>query len=301
MTIPFLDEAAVARHLDPAALIPAMEQALARFSRGEVEQPVRTVVPVAPHQGFFGVMPAYTGALGAKLVTFYPGNTGVPTHHALIVLFHPETGAPMAVMDGRLITELRTAAVSAVATRLLARPEAKRLAILGTGVQAESHLDALRRVRTFDEVRVWSPRNAGRFAEQHGVTAAPSAEEAVGGADVVVVAVSSKVPVLQGAWLTPGVHINAIGATRPDWRELDDEVLRRATIFVDSRDAAARESGDVIASGKRAVELGEVAGGQHGGRHAPSEITLFKSLGLAVEDIVSAELVLTAARVSGAL
>lgn len=299
MSLPFLDEGAVRDLLDPAALIPAMEQALTDFSRGTVVQPVRTVVPVAPHQGFFAVMPAYTGALGAKLVTFYPGNTGVPTHHALIVLFHPDTGAPMAVMDGRLITELRTAAVSAVATKLLARADAQVLGILGSGVQAESHLDALRRVRRFSEVRVWSPRNAAAFARTHGITAAPSAEAAVRDADVVVVAVSSREPVLRGAWLSAGTHVNAIGATRPDWRELDDEVLRRATIIVDSRDAAARESGDVIASGKSVVELGEITAGTQPGRQSTGEITLFKSLGLAVEDVVSAALVMAAARARG--
>jgi ornithine cyclodeaminase/alanine dehydrogenase-like protein (mu-crystallin family) len=299
VSLPFLDEGAVRDLLDPAALIPAMEQALTDFSRGTVVQPVRTVVPVAPHQGFFAVMPAYTGALGAKLVTFYPGNTGVPTHHALIVLFHPDTGAPMAVMDGRLITELRTAAVSAVATQHLARTDAQVLGILGSGVQAESHLDALRRVRRFSEVRVWSPRNAGAFARAHGITAAPSAEAAVRDADVVVVAVSSREPVLRGAWLSAGTHVNAIGATRPDWRELDDEMLRRATIIVDSRDAAARESGDVIASGKSVVELGEITAGTQPGRQSAGEITLFKSLGLAVEDVVTAELVMAAARARG--
>ncbi|HWA14881.1 MAG TPA: NAD(P)-binding domain-containing protein [Gemmatimonadales bacterium] len=300
MNLPFLDEEAVRRHLDPAALIPIMEEALIRFSRGEVVQPVRSVVPIARHGGFLGVMPAYTGALGAKLVTFYPGNTKVPTHHALILLFHPETGAPMAVMDGRLITEWRTAAVSAVATKHLARTDAPVLGILGSGVQAESHLDALRRVRAFSEIRVWSPRNAERFARAHGVTAARSAEAAVREADVVVVAVNSQQPVLEGAWLKAGAHVNAIGATRPDWRELDDDVLRRATIVVDSREAAARESGDVIASGKDPVELGEIAGGSRPGRTSPTEVTLFKSLGLAVEDVVSAELVLAAARASGA-
>jgi ornithine cyclodeaminase/alanine dehydrogenase-like protein (mu-crystallin family) len=295
MAITFLDEAEVARLIEPAALIPAMARALDAFSSGQVVQPVRSVVPVEPHRGFLGVMPAYTGALGAKLVTFYPENQGAPAHHALIVLFHPDTGAPLAVMDGRLITELRTAAVSAVATQLLARPDTRTLALLGSGVQAESHLDALRLVRSFEEVRVWSPRTAAAFAARHGITAAASAEAAVRDADVVVVAVSSKVPVLQGAWLAPGCHVNAIGATRPDWRELDDTVLRRATIFVDSREAAARESGDVIASGKVGVEIGDAVGGRHHGRSSLDEITLFKSVGLAVEDVVCADLVMRAA------
>lgn len=272
-------------------LIAAMAEALAAFSSGRVVQPVRLVVPVAEHQGFLGAMPAYTGSLGAKLVTFYPNNRGLPTHHALIALFDPETGAPLAVMDGRLITELRTAAVSAVATRLLARPESSVLGILGSGVQARSHLAALRLVRTFREVRVWSPRNAGTFAAQLGLTAVNSAEQAVRGADVVVVATSSQVPVLFGAWLTPGVHVNAVGATRPTWRELDDEALARGRLFVDSREAASLESGDVRAAVQSVTELGEVLAGARPGRGTSDEITLFKSVGLAVEDVAAAALV----------
>ena len=154
-------------------LIPAMAKAMRELSAGQVEQPVRLVLPVTEHKGFFGVMPAFGGgALGAKLVTFYPGNEGMPTHHAMILLFRPETGEPLVTMDGRLITEMRTAAVSAVATDLLARREGGVLAILGSGVQAQSHLEALRIVRQFREVRVWSPRRASEFAQKHGVTSA---------------------------------------------------------------------------------------------------------------------------------
>jgi alanine dehydrogenase len=272
-------------------LIPAIERALTDLSAGRVVQPVRVVVPVADHKGFLGVMPAYAGALGAKLVTFYPANTDVHTHHAVIALFKPETGEPLAIMDGRLITEMRTAAASAVATKHLARPEAAVLGILGSGVQAGSHLAALRQVRRFSEVRVWSPRNAKAFAERHGVTAARSAEDAVRGADVVVVAVSSKTPVLQGQWLSPGAHVNAIGATRPDWRELDDDVVTRARVFVDSREAATKESGDVIAAREVAGEIGEVVSGKKPGRANATEITVFKSVGVAVEDVASAALV----------
>lgn len=271
-------------------LVPAMARALADLSAGRVEQPVRTMLPVES-RGFFAAMPAYTGALGAKLVTYFPVNQDVPTHHALIVLFRPETGAPLAVLDGRLITEMRTAAASAVATDRLARPDVAVLALLGSGVQAGSHLEALGVVRRFREVRVWSPRGAGAFAERHGVRAAPSAEEAVRGADVVVVATSARAPVLHGAWLSPGAHVNAVGACRPDWRELDDETLRRARLYVDSRSAATREAGDVIAAGEPFAELGEVLLGTRAGRQTPKEITLFKSVGVAVEDIVSAELV----------
>src|SRR5439155_11953125 len=159
-------------------LIPAMADALRDLSAGKVEQPLRQVLPVAGHHGFFAVMPAYGGALGAKLVTFYPNNKGVHTHHAMILLFRPETGEPLVTMDGRLITEMRTAAVSAVATDALARREVNVLAILGSGVQAQSHLEALRIVRRFREVRVWSPRHAGEFAKKFGVSAVPTAEEA---------------------------------------------------------------------------------------------------------------------------
>ena len=290
-----LDEADVRRHLNLPELIAALSPALAAFSAGEAVQPVRLVMPVAAHRGYFGAMPAYTGALGAKLVTFYPENRGVPTHHALIALFRPETGEPIAVMDGRLITEFRTAAVSAIATDLLARREATTLCLLGAGVQAASHLEALRLVRPFTEVRVWSPRHAAGFAAQHGVTAAASAEAAVRGADVVVVATSSSVPVLDGEWLAAGAHVNAIGACRPDWRELDDATLRRARLVVDSRAAALVESGDVMAAPGIAAELGEVIADPTLGRTDPRQVTLFKSLGLAVEDVVAADLVYRAA------
>jgi len=286
-----LDEQAVHDLLRMEDLIPAMAKALADLSSGKVVQPMRVMVPIAEHQGFLGLMPAYGGALGAKLVTFYPSNQGIPTHHAMIVLFRPETGEPLVTMDGRLITEMRTAAVSAVATRLLARPEASVLGMLGSGVQARSHLEALRLVRPFREVRVWSPRNAAAFATQFGIRAAASAEEAVRGADVVVVATTSQTPVLSGAWLSPGTHINAVGAPRPTWRELDDDVVRKARLYVESREAATRESGDVIAAGQIFAEIGEVVAGGKPGRQSADEITLFKSVGVAVEDVVSADLV----------
>jgi ornithine cyclodeaminase/alanine dehydrogenase-like protein (mu-crystallin family) len=241
-------------------------------------------------------MPAYASegeaALGAKLVTFYPHNVGTHTHHALIVMLKAETGEPFAVMDGRLITEMRTAAASAVATQHLARPDAAVLGILGSGVQARSHLAALRHVRAFKEVRVWSPRNAPAFAERHGVEAMPDAAAAVRGADVVVVAASSTTLILQGRWLSPGTHVNAVGATRPDWRELDDDLVTRARVFVDSREAAQRESGDVIAATSAVTEIGAVVAGVAPGRRTAQEITLFKSVGVAVEDVTAASLVL---------
>jgi alanine dehydrogenase len=287
-----LDEDAVRRLLRMEDLIPAMARALADLSAGKVVQPVRLMLPVAEHHGFFATMPAYAaGVLGAKLVTFYPGNQGIPTHHALILLFRPDTGEPLVTMDGRLITEMRTAAVSAVATQRLARPEASVLAILGSGVQAGSHLQALRLVCGFRDVRVWSPRNAGTFADRFGVRAVGTPEEAVQGADVVVVATSSRTPVLRGEWLSPGTHVNAVGACRPDWRELDDETLRRARLYVESREAATRESGDVIAAGEVVAEIGEVVSGTRPGRQGAEVVTLFKSVGVAVEDVVTADLV----------
>lgn len=290
-----LDEADVRRLLRMEDLIPAMARALADLSAGRVVQPVRVVLPITDHQGFFGIMPAYAGALGAKLVSFYPNNQGIPTHHALIVLFRPETGEPLAVIDGRLITEMRTAAASAVATQLLARRDAPVLAIIGSGVQARSHLEALRLVRSFREVRVWSPRHAKAFAKEFGVQAVGSAEEAVRGAHVVTVATSATTPVLMGEWLSPGTHVNAVGATRPEWRELDDATLGRARIFVDSKEAAMRESGDIIAAGQVFAEIGDVITGARPGRTTADEVTLFKSVGVAVEDMVSADLVYRAA------
>ena len=289
----FLDEEQVRKHLRMADLIPAMEKALIDFSAGKVTQPVRQVIPVDPPGGFYGMMPALTPeGLGQKIVTFYPANakTNLPTHMATILLNDPQTGAPLAVMDGRLITEMRTAAVSAAATKLLAQPNAKILAILGSGVQARSHAEALRLVRQFEEIRVWSPNksHAEQFAKEIGAKAM-SAEAAVRDADVVVTATSSRMSILRGAWLKGGCHVNAVGACRPDWRELDDDAMRNV-IFVDSREAALKESGDVILPGAKIyAELGEAFAGKINSR--ANEITIFKSLGMAVEDIAAALLV----------
>ena len=274
-------------------LIPAMEKALIDFSAGRVTQPVRSVIKVQPPGGFLGLMPALTpDGLGLKAVTFYPSNTerGIPTHMATIFLVDPETGTPLVIMDGRLITEMRTAAVSATATKLLAPPNAKVLAILGSGVQAHSHFEALKRVKHFEEIRVWSPtrEHAERFAKEIGATAM-SVEQAVRDADVIVTVTNSKTPVLKGAWLRPGCHVNAIGACRPDWRELDNDAVSNV-VFVDSREGALKESGDVILPGAKIyAELGEALAGKVPPR--ATETTIFKSLGMAVEDIVAALLV----------
>jgi ornithine cyclodeaminase/alanine dehydrogenase-like protein (mu-crystallin family) len=289
----FLNEEQVRQHLRMVDLIPAMEKALIDFSAGKVTQPVRSVIKVDPPGGFLGLMPALTPhGLGLKAVTFYPSNAerGIPTHMATIFLVDPETGTPLAIMDGRLITEMRTAAVSAAATKLLAPPDAKILAVLGSGVQARSHVDALRLVRKFEEVRVWSPtqKHAKQIAEEIDGTAV-SAEEAACGADVVVTVTNSKTPVLKGSWLKRGSHVNAIGACRPDWRELDDEAMSNVVV-VDSREGALKESGDVILScAKIYAELGEALAGTVPTR--AKETTIFKSLGMAVEDIAAAILV----------
>jgi len=289
----YLNEEQVRKHLRMADLIPAMEKALTEFSAGKVTQPVRQVISVDPPGGFYGMMPALTPeGLGQKIVTFYPPNAdkGLPTHMATILLNDPETGAPLAVMDGRLITEMRTAAGSAAATKLLAPPDAKILAILGSGVQARSHVKALRLVRNFEEIRVWSPNksHAESFAKEISGKAM-SAEDAVRGADVIVTVTSSKMPILCGAWLKRGCHVNAVGACRPDWRELDDDAMGNV-VFVDSREAALKESGDVILSrAKIYAELGEALAGKIPAR--ANEITIFKSLGMAVEDIAAALLV----------
>ena len=289
-----LNESEIARVLSYERLIPAMEQALAAFSAGEVQQPVRSMIRIEEGQRYLGIMPAVMqGGMGAKLVCFYPKNAaaGLPTHMATIMLFDTETARPLACLDGRLITEMRTAAVSAAVTRHLAPADTRVLALLGSGVQAQAHLTALGHVCRFEEVRVWSrnPEHAQRFAARHGARAM-DAESAVRGADVVVTVTSSREPVLKGAWLKPGAHVNAVGACLPDWRELDDAALRGSTLIVDSRAAALEESGDVILSGAEIhAEAGEVFAGTR--RVARESTTVFKSLGLAVEDIATARLV----------
>ncbi len=302
----WLNEADVRAVLDPTELIGAMESALAAFSAGDIVQPVRSALEMT-ERSFFFVMPALyagQGVMGSKLVTVVPENAGrgLHTHLAGIALLDAVTGELLALMDGRYITEVRTAAVSAVSARRLARQDAKVLAILGSGVQAASHLAALGCVRQFLEVRVWSPTRANleRFAAQHpGVRAAASAEEAVSGADVVVVATSSAVPVIQSEWVADGAHVIAIGASRPWQQELDPALVARARLIVDSRAAALVESGDIVrpirdglfGEDHVAAELGDVVAGRTSGRTRIDDVTLFKSLGLAVEDIAAAGLV----------
>jgi ornithine cyclodeaminase/alanine dehydrogenase-like protein (mu-crystallin family) len=289
-----ISEAEVARVLSYAQLIPAMEQALIAFSAGKSLQPVRTILTVEEGQRFLGVMPAVTPeGMGAKLVCFYPRNaaSALPTHLASILLFETETGLPLAVLDGRRITEMRTAAVSAAVTRHLAPADTRVLALLGSGVQAQAHLEALRHVCRFDEVRIWSrtSEHARRFAARNGARAM-DLENAVRGADVIVTATSAREPLLRGEWLKAGAHVNAVGACLPTWRELDDAAVTANTLIVDSREAALKESGDVILSRARIfAEAGEIFAGTR--RAARETTTVFKSLGLAVEDIAAARLV----------
>ncbi len=295
MGIIYLDETRVRALLRWDALIDTMQAALTQFSTGRVIQPVRNMITVEEGRRYLGVMPAVAeDVMGLKVVSFYPGNAGtaLPTHLALIMLLRTDTGEPLAVMDGRLITEMRTAAVSAAVTRAIA-PGASVLALLGSGVQATAHLEALSTVCSLKEVRVWSrtPEHAKRFAAEHGAVAM-DAESAVRGADLIVTATSSREPLLRGAWLRTGALVNAVGSPRPTWRELDDAAMAN-TVIVDSREAVAKESGDVILSGATIhAEAGEIFAGT--ARCPAGATTIFKSVGIAIEDVAAARLVFAA-------
>jgi ornithine cyclodeaminase len=310
-------------------LIAAMHTAVVQFSTRHAAQPLRPVIEVGLQRAFFGVMPAHipetaergeTGgvaSLGAKLVTVFGSNSaiGLPTHLATIVLLDPATGELLAVMDGRFITEARTAAVSAVATKLLAREDARTLAVIGSGVQARSHVDAIRRVRDLRAVRVWSPNEEHRalFAREMQprakvpVKPCASAQDALESADIVVLATSSREPVVRSEWIRDGAHICAVGACRPDQREMDTALVARGRLFVDSRSGALAEAGDVVLGIEDggfdethiAGELGELAAGGVTGRQAPGDVTIFKSLGMAVEDVAAAHLAYTKAAERG--
>jgi len=289
----YLSDTDVRNALQWSALIPAMTDALAALSSGRVIQPPRAWLAIEEGSKYWGVMPAVgEDAMGIKLVSFYPGNAGlgVPTVMAMAVLFRPDTGEPLAVMDGRTLTAMRTAAVSAAVTQWLSPTDRGILALLGSGTQAKSHLEALRHIRNFDEVRVWSrtPEHAERFAAQYGAVAM-DAESAVRGADVIVTATPAQTPILKGAWLKAGAHVNAIGAPMPTWRELDDDAMSNVVV-VESREAAEKESGDVILSKARIqAEAGEIFSGST--VIAASETTIFKSVGVAIEDVAAAKLV----------
>jgi ornithine cyclodeaminase/alanine dehydrogenase-like protein (mu-crystallin family) len=289
-----LNEDQVREGLTYNELIPALRRAFMAYSAGCVQQPLRSVMRVNDGLGWFALMPAVCDdVMGAKLVTFFPGNAAQAkhTHHAMIQLFGAATGEPLAVMDGRLITEMRTAAVSAIAVDLLAPAQASKLAILGSGVQARSHLRALTGIRAFNEVSVWSRthENAQRFANATGAITASTVEEAVAEADVVLTLTSSVEPILFGKWLKSDALVCAVGAVTPDRRELDDEAMR-GSVVVESREAAEKEPGDILHSGaKITAEIGELLNGAAFDRG--DRPVIFKSVGIAIEDIAAAKLV----------
>jgi ornithine cyclodeaminase/alanine dehydrogenase-like protein (mu-crystallin family) len=294
VNLPFISEEQVREVLSYHELIPLMRRALMDYSAGRVLQPLRTVLSIKDHNGWFALMPAaYGNVMGAKMVTFYPGNAGSGdhTHQAVIQLFRADNGEPIAVIDGRLITEMRTAAVSAVAVDLLARREKVALAILGSGVQARSHFKALSLVRALSDIRVWSRTQdrAQKFADEIGARTATSVEEAVSGADVVLTLTSSPVPILFGRWLKKDALVCAVGAVTPDRRELDDECMQ-GPVIVECREAGSKEPGDILLAGAQiTAELGELLNGAK--MPATDRPTIFKSVGIAIEDIASARLV----------
>ncbi|XP_072916219.1 ketimine reductase mu-crystallin [Hemitrygon akajei] len=293
----YLSAAKVARLLELPGLLPLLEVTLGRFSSGDggVEQPVRSTVALRRYRGFLGVMPAYSAqddVLVTKILRFYQGTDSV--HLSTVLLFDPSNGVLKAVMDGVVITDKRTAAVSAIATKYLRPQSLDVLCILGTGAQAMSHYQIFTQIFPFKQVKVWSRtrERAERFAQRVAgpVQVCGSAQEAVSGADVVITVTMATEPVLFGEWVKPGAHVNAVGACRPEWRELDDALMRNAVLYVDSREAAACESGDVILSGAEIfAELGEVIVGKKPA--LCDKTTVFKSLGMAIEDAVTAKLV----------
>lgn len=302
----WLSEEDVRAVLSMADLIDVMESAVTAFSAGRVKQPVRTVIETPG--GFYGTMPAYMespSAMGAKLVTVYHDNAhkGLPSHLATIILLDPNTGELLATMDGRFITEARTAAVSAVAARYLALRDAHTLAIIGSGVQARSHLEALSLVRKLSDIRCWSPTiaHARKFvgdSRDVPLRAVESAQAAVEGADIIVLVTASPTPVISDAWVKPGACVISVGACRPNQREMDTALVARARVIVDSRAAALQESGDIVMGIQEgrfgedhiAAELGQVAANPSLGRTAAGQIMIFKSLGMAVEDVAAADL-----------
>lgn len=299
----YISEHEVRAALTYEKLIPAIRQALVDYSAGLVDQPTRMILRAGNAEGFrngwFAMMPVIAGdVMSVKTVTFYPGNSelGLHTHMAVIELLNRATGEPLAVMDGRVITEMRTAAVSAVALDALGSREVRSLGILGSGVQARSHLEALRMVRPgLDDIRIWSrtQANAERLAEEAGARAV-SIEEAVA-ADVVLTVTSSPVHVLEGRWLGAQALVLAVGATGASLRELDDEAMQSSYIAAESRSCAERESGDVRLSGTKVdAEIGEVVSGAIA---APTNRRIvFKSVGMAIEDLTGARLVWQARR-----
>ena len=294
-----------------AECIEIMSDALASLARGEVFQPLRTIVRPPDARGLLGLMPAYrhgeNGAFGMKAICVFPGNPslGKDAHQGMVILFSQETGEPLALLNASQITALRTAAVSAVATRLLARPDAEQLGIIGAGVQARTHLEALAIVRSIKRARVACPTRAHavRLVDEmqdkvpFPIEVVKSNEEAVRGADLIVTASSAHEPVIQRDWIADGAHINAIGTHSPQSREIDSATMAAARIFADRRESVLNEAGDYLLAAKDGAitpesivaEIGELVIKTKQGRTSPAEITLFKSLGLAIEDVTCAE------------
>ena len=315
MPILVLNQEEVEQLLDMEGCIEAMAEALSSLARGEVHVPLRAVVRPPGEDTFIGLMPAHRGGraplYSLKTVCVFPDNPrrGLDAHQGTVTLFDGGTGETAAIMNASAITAIRTAAVSAVATRLLAREDARELAILGAGVQARSHLEALRLVRDFDRVRIFSPTtaHAEALAAESGADAVSSAEEAVRGADVVVTATSSPDPVLRREWLAPGAHVNVVGGRPPTMRELDVATVADSAFYVDRRESAEHEAFDyrdaleagVIGADHIRGEIGEVLIGAAPGRSSSEELTVFRSLGLAVEDLAAAEYVVRLARERG--
>lgn len=320
MDVLILSQDDVERLLTMEACIEVMASALQTTSRGDAVLPLRSMVWLPDKSGLIGMMPAYLGepaALGLKVVSVFPGNHGTEfdSHQGVVMLFDTRHGSPLAIIDASSITAIRTAAVSGAATRALARPDAGDLAILGSGTQATTHLAAMKAVRTLRRVRVWSrqPESARRFASglaaRHGVTieVMPSARAAVEGADLICTTTASREPVLEGAWLAPGAHVNAVGACFAATRELDTAAVVRSRLIVDRRESALNESGDFLIPRQEGAigddhivgELGEVLLGKVPGRRTPDEVTLFKSLGIAVEDLATAHHLIEQARSRG--
>jgi alanine dehydrogenase len=294
--------------LDLDALVDAVGEGLRALSEGRVSMPTRIAALVDEQEALLGAMPAYLpdSALAVKLVSLFPRNRDRNTHQAAIMVFDHRNGTPVALMDGSYVTATRTAAASALATRLLARDDARTLAVLGTGVQARTHAVALRRVREFAEVRVAGrdPARVAALAEEVGARACASYEEALDGADVVAATTHALDPVVRREWLAPGAHVNSVGLNQRG-REVDERTVAEATLFVESRTSAfAPPPGGapelVGVDRERAAELGELLAGARTGRTGHEELTLYKSVGVAVEDAAAAALVLEAARERGA-
>ena len=308
----------VPRLLPMGPCIDAMASALAALARGEAAMPLRQIVWIPDRSGALGLMPSrLTPSLGVKAVTFFPSNEGteLDSHQGAVLLFEAERGRLLAIIDATSVTAIRTAAVSAVATRRLAREDAGVLALVGSGVQARTHLEAMRLVRPLRSVRVASQtlERARAFARRESarlgipIAACGSVAEAVAGADIVCTVTSSRLPVLRGEWLAPGAHVNAVGSSVASARELDTAAVVRSRLFVDRRESAMAEAGDfLIPRDEGAVtdahilgELGELEIGMVAGRTAPDQITLFKSVGLAIEDLAAARQIFAAARDAG--